>query len=109
MPADASDGAAADPDGAVAVNRDVNAAGATERGTLTGDVGRGRAAAIKEPLGERCVQASGHRIFGCRPVLWKESPDLERGRSTLGVRSDDPDLEVDKARLECENGVGARE
>ena len=94
LAADAGDGAAADPHGAVGVLAHVHAAGAAERGALARDVGRARPARGEQPLGQRGVQAPGDRVLVDGAVLVGERADLERLRRAGRAGPDDADVEL---------------
>src|SRR5919206_4721853 len=74
---DARERPAADPDGSLVVDGDMDATGAAQRRALARDVRRRRAACPQQPARERRVEAAGHRILDGRAVLRKERPNLE--------------------------------
>jgi hypothetical protein len=60
-------------------------------------------------MSQRRVQASRYRIFDRRPLDWKERPYFEGAGGTLGVRSDDADVQVNCSRSEVEYRLRAAE
>jgi GNAT superfamily N-acetyltransferase len=78
--AQAGHGAATDPNRAVGVTGDPHPAPAPHRRTLAGHVRSGGAARIREPAGQRRVQAAGHRVLTETAQGRGERPHLERFR-----------------------------
>src|SRR5579875_1441930 len=75
---DAGDRGAADPDRAVAVGGDADPATAAKRRALAHHIRGGGAAGAQQPLGERGVQAAGHRVLAGPAQLRGERAHLER-------------------------------
>src|SRR5579875_1139923 len=75
---DAGDRGAADPDRAVAACGDADPATAAKRRALAHHIRGGGAAGAQQPLGERGVQAAGHRVLAGTAQLRGERAHLER-------------------------------
>ena len=70
---------------------------------LAGDVGRRHPSGAQQPLGDRGVQAPGHRVLVHSAVLVRERAELGRA---VGVQADDADLEIVVARADGEDRLG---
>src|SRR4051812_30136260 len=66
---DTGDGAATDPDRPLAVLLDVDLAVAAQRGALARRVRRREPPRPQQPLGQRGVEAAGHRVLDDRAAL----------------------------------------